>query len=351
MRVVVALSGGVDSSVAAALLKSQGYEVIGIHLLLYNQGVVCCGAVDGGMAKRVAARLGIPFYVVDLRNEFEKLVVEKFCMEYAQGRTPNPCIWCNEHIKFPILQIKAQELDAKYIATGHYARIKIGAEGIYQLLRGVEYKKDQSYFLYTLNQAQLSSLLLPIGEYTKQQIRRIAGELGLPSFSVAESQEICFISGCHYARFINERHPELFVPGPIYDVTGKQVGIHSGIINFTVGQRKGLRIALGKRQYVVKIDARENAIYIGSEDNVFQTQVWAKNCRWVRGEPPLGKIRVWAKLRSQSSGGWAEILPFSDDGVYVKFAEPQWAPTPGQAVVFWNDEEVIGGGIIERSEK
>ncbi len=351
MRAVVAISGGIDSSVAAALLKSQGYEVIGVHLLLYSNGTACCGAVDGGMAKRAGAKLGIPFYTINLTTEFERLVVENFCMEYAQGRTPNPCIRCNEQIKFEILRAKAQQLAAQYIATGHYARIKRDAEGRYHLLRGVDSAKDQSYFLYMLNQQQIATLLFPVGEYTKQQVRRIAGDFDLPTASVAESQEICFIPDNRYVRFIKNRHPELFVPGPIYDTTGKLLGNHSGIINFTVGQRKGLRIALGKRRYVVRINAQQNAVYIGGEDEVYQTQVWAKDCRWVQGEPPAGKTRVWAKVRYQGPGGFAEISRVSDEVVYVKFAQPQWSPTPGQAVVFWRDEEVIGGGIIERSEK
>jgi tRNA-specific 2-thiouridylase len=352
MRVVVAMSGGVDSSVASALLKARGYEVIGITMRLFDSLVSsnsCCGSADGGMAKRAAAHLGIPFYTLNLTREFEKLVIENFLNEYSRGRTPNPCIRCNELIKFQILHQKSRQLGANFIATGHYARIKRDKQGFYHLLKGIDQNKDQSYFLYTLNQTQLERLLLPLGEFFKSQVRQMARDFGLPNAEMEESQEICFVPDNDYANFLKKRCPGLFQPGPIQDSSGRFLGEHSGIANFTIGQRKGLKIALGERRYVIRIDLEKNAIIIGGEEEVYQRQVWAKDCRWVLGKPPAGKFRAWAKVRYQGPGSnaWIECLP---DLIYVVFEEPQWGPTPGQAIVFYNGEEVLGGATIVRSK-
>ncbi|MEO0021590.1 MAG: tRNA 2-thiouridine(34) synthase MnmA [candidate division WOR-3 bacterium] len=350
MRVVAALSGGVDSAVAAALLKAQGYEVIGIHLLLAECDSLCCGSAGALNARRVAAALNIPFYVLNLKAEFQRMVVEPFIAEYGRGRTPNPCIECNRRIKFDILRHRAAQLGAGLIATGHYARINRDENGVFHLRKGADHSKDQSYFLYTLNQEQLAGLLLPLGEYEKQEVRQRARELGLPNAEQKESQEICFIPDNDYAGFLRKRQPELFQPGPVYDTAGRLLGEHKGIVNFTIGQRKGLRMAFGDRRYVVKIDARQHAIYLGGEAEVYQTRVWSENVHWVAGRPPVGTVRVWAKVRYQGAGGSALVEPLPGDRVYVKFDQPQWAPTPGQAVVFWDGDEVLGGGTIEQSK-
>ncbi|MGB9742938.1 MAG: tRNA 2-thiouridine(34) synthase MnmA [candidate division WOR-3 bacterium] len=349
MRVVCALSGGVDSAVAAALLKQQGYEVIGVHLRLFEQGSLCCGSAGYESARRLAGQLGIPFYVMNLQAEFEQLVINDFCAEYRQGRTPNPCIRCNRLIKFGLLRQRAVALGAEFIATGHYARIVKDQSGRFHLYRGVDPGKEQSYFLYHTSQEQLAGLLLPVGAMTKGQVRMRARELGLPNAERPESQEICFIPDNDYARFLKKRHPEFFQAGPVYDLSGRRLGTHSGIVNFTIGQRKGLGLALGERRYVVRIDPGENAVYLGTENDAYQRRVWAGAVHWI-GPAPAGPVRVWAKVRYQSPGGKAVVNPLPDFRVYIEFDEPQWAPTPGQAVVLYDGDEVLGGGTIEASQ-
>jgi tRNA-specific 2-thiouridylase len=349
MRVTVGLSGGVDSAVAAGLLKEQGYEVIGVHFSFSKQGSGCCGNAGYERAKRVAANLKIPFYVVNLHLEFEKMVIDNFCAEYARGRTPNPCIRCNQFIKFDFLRERAKVVEANFIATGHYARIVRDATGRFHLYRGIDPGKDQSYFLYTLNQEQLATLLLPLGDLRKVYVRQKARDWGLPNAEQTESQEVCFIPDNDYVQFLRSRHPELFRPGPVYDTAGRRLGTHSGIVNFTIGQRKGLGLALGERRYVVKIVPEENAIYLGRENEVYHTRVWAEAVHLI--EPVSEqRLRVWAKVRYQSDGGQALVEFLSKERVFVQFETPQWAPTPGQAIVFYDGDCVLGGGIIERSE-
>lgn len=346
MRVAVALSGGVDSAVAAALLRAQGYEVIGVHLLFSRSG-------DGGaglnLVREVGSRLGIEVQVLDFSREFEQLVIEPFCREYGAGRTPNPCIVCNRRLKFELLHKELARSGVELIATGHYARIVRDEAGSFHLLRGVDPRKDQSYFLYTLDQEQLGRVLFPVGGITKEEVREQAQRFGLPNAERLESQEICFIPDGDYTGFIRRRHPEFFQPGPVYDTSGRLLGSHEGIAGFTIGQRRGIKLALGERRYVVRIDAPSRAVYLGGEEEVYQTQVWAGDVHWVSGRPPAEKVRVWAKVRYQGPGGFAEVEPLPDNRVYVKFEQPQWAPTPGQAVVFWQGDEVLGGGTIEQS--
>uniref|UniRef100_A0A7C4CBJ3 tRNA-specific 2-thiouridylase MnmA n=1 Tax=candidate division WOR-3 bacterium TaxID=2052148 RepID=A0A7C4CBJ3_UNCW3 len=357
MKVVAALSGGVDSAVAAALLKEQGFDVIGVTMRLYEDGPErsdgrgCCGSRAVREARRVAALLKIPFYALDFRQRFSEDVIEPFCNEYEQGRTPNPCIRCNEGIKFGALLERARELGAERVATGHYARIAWDDSGGRHLLKGADSEKEQSYFLHVLTQEQLMRTLFPVGDLKKRRVREIARELGLPNADRPESQEICFVPDDDYARFLKARRPGMFRPGPVLDTAGNVLGEHKGIAGFTVGQRKGLGIALGERRYVVRIDAAANAVVLGREDEARARVVVAERVNWIAGRPPLEAFWAVAKVRYQGEGGRALVEPLADGMVCVVFDEPQWAPTPGQAVVFWQGEELLGGGTIVETRR
>jgi len=357
MKVVAALSGGVDSAVAAAFLKEQGFEVIGVTMRLYEEGPErkdgrgCCGSRAVREARRVAARLKIPFYALDFRPQFEAMVIDQFCTEYAQGRTPNPCIRCNELLKFGLLAERARQLGAGKVATGHYARIGRDEAGRRRLLRGADKGKDQSYFLYVLTQEQLGRTLFPVGDLSKARVREIARELKLPNADKPESQEICFVPDDDYAGFLRVRQPELFRAGPVLDTGGNVLGGHQGIAGFTTGQRKGLGIAFGERRYVVRLDSEQNAVVLGTEEEAYGSVVEAESVNWVTGEAPARSFRARAKVRYQGEGGSAQVQPLDGNRVRVAFDEPQWAPTPGQAVVFWQGEELVGGGTIVSSSR
>ena len=366
-RVLVAMSGGVDSSVAAALLKEQGHDVVGVTMRLYDDerpgegGRGCCGFGGSRDAARVASRLRFPHYTWDFRKEFEASVIEDFCSEYGRGRTPNPCLRCNEVLKFTELLGRAEQLGADLIATGHYARIRetqtadcklqtddsIGMQVAWQLLKGVDASKDQSYFLYAMTQEQLAKVLMPVGGYTKAQVRDIARKLDLPVAEKAESQDICFVPDNDYAGFLKRRRPELFQAGPVLDTGGNVLGRHEGIAGFTVGQRKGLGLAFGERRYVVRLDHERNAVVLGDENDVRTRVVEARDPRWVSGSDPTEPFRAHASVRYQSRGGDALVEPIGSGRVRVTFDEPQWAPTPGQAVVFWQGDCTLGGATIE----
>jgi tRNA-specific 2-thiouridylase len=349
------MSGGVDSSVAAALLKERGTDVVGVTMYLHEEerepkgGRGCCGSRAIRDAARVASTLGIPHYAWDFRKEFEAAVVEDFCAEYARGRTPNPCIRCNERVKFTALLGRAAELGAGMIATGHHARIVRDDNGAWRLCKGADARKDQSYFLYSMTQEQMARVLMPVGEYTKDQVRGIARRLGLPVAEKPESQEICFVPDDDYAGFLRRRRPELLRAGSVLDTGGNVVGGHEGIAGFTVGQRKGLGLAFGERRYVVRIDASTNSVVLGEKNEARGRVIEAGDVNWISGRPPELPVRTWAKVRYQSRGGAAAVEPFGGDRARVVFDEPQWAPTPGQAVVFWQDDAVLGGGTIEQS--
>jgi tRNA-specific 2-thiouridylase len=373
VRVVAAMSGGVDSAVAAALLKEQGYDVVGVTMRLYDEGQGrgsseagsrelgvnsdgegsrgCCGGEGIRSAARAAAALGIPHYAWDFRDTFEREVIADFCSEYGRGRTPNPCLRCNSLVKFRYLLGRAQGLNAAVVATGHYARIVRDATGRWHLLRAVDASRDQSYFLYEMTQEQLGRVMMPLGGLCKSEVREWARRLGLPVAERPDSQEICFVPDDDYAGFLRRRRPELFRPGPVVDTAGRRLGGHQGLAAFTIGQRKGLGIALGERMYVVRLDAEVNTVVLGRDEDCRHRVVEAGTLTWVAGAAPGTPCRVQARVRSQGQGSEVTLGALGPDRARVVFDEPQWAPTPGQAVVFWNGDEVLGGGTIEESRR
>lgn len=352
-RVVVAMSGGVDSAVAAGLLARQGYEVIGITMRLWTSEDpdtprhhrLCCSVEDTDDARQAAQALGIPHYVLNLERQFRESVVDYFCREYERGRTPNPCLACNEHVKFRSLLTRAEALEAEFMATGHYARIG-RTDGRYRLLRGVDDNKDQSYVLFTLSQARLARLLFPIGHHRKEEVRRLAAEMGLPVAGKPESADICFIPDNDYRSFLNGRLGQ--AAGEIRDAGGRLLGRHQGVAAFTVGQRRGLGVATGEKRFVTAIDPARNLVVIGSEEELLSDELWAEDVSWVAGSPPPSGTSVEAKIRYRSPAAPAEVHPHGD-GFRVLFRQPQRAITPGQAVVFYRGDEVLGGGTITSS--
>ncbi len=346
-RVAVAMSGGVDSSLTAALLQEAGYEVIGATMQIWPSDKQafggCCSVEAIEAAKRVAHNLDIPHYVMNFRDIFAQRVIADFCEEYSLGRTPNPCIRCNQYIKFDALLKRIKELDADFLATGHYARIEQSPDG-YRLLKAVDPAKDQSYFLYTLTQRELQHLLLPLGDLHKVEVRRMAAERGLPTADRRESQDICFIPDNDYRAFIAEYIPTK--PGDIVDTEDKILGEHPGLAQYTVGQRHGLGLASNERLYVLRLDAANNRLVVGIEDKLLSDRLLATELSWVSGKAPRQPIDVTAKIRYQSPEAAAEL--HLDDGVAeVNFHQPQKAIAPGQAVVFYQGDAVLGGGIIE----
>ena len=338
------MSGGVDSSVAAALLKDQGYEVISVTMPVWPLNELT------DEAQRVAHKLGIPHYVVNFCEIFEGKVVTDFCREYSRGRTPNPCIRCNQYIKFGALLNRARELDANLIATGHYARIEKSNER-YILKKGVDTTKDQSYALYTMTQDRLEHTLMPLGNLTKERVRQIAQELGLPVASKPESQEICFIPDNDYPRFLEEHMSQATKPGPILNRKGNILGEHRGIIHYTIGQRRGLGIPAKEPLYVVAIDPDRNAVIIGSRNDVYEDELIADEINWIAFEEPPQPIEVKAKIRYLHRKARALVNPLGNGRARIKFEEPQMAITPGQAVVFYDGEVVVGGGTIEQGNR
>ncbi len=348
-RVIVGMSGGVDSSVAAALLQQQGYDVIGVTMRLWTEPdpegfsgrKQCCSIEDVDDARRVAQKLGIPHYTLNLERQFNAQVVDYFVAEYARGRTPNPCLACNEQIKFKALLERAIALDADFLATGHYAR-RIEAGGRFRLLRALDEEKDQSYVLYTLGQRELHRVLFPLGELRKPQVRAIAAELGLGVAQKPDSVEICFVPGNDYRAFVAARVPQR--PGAIVDEQGTVVGEHAGIANFTVGQRKGLG-AHGDRRFVTELRPADNIVVIGPEAALLAGTLHAEQLRWTQGEPPEPDARVDVKIRYRSRPLPAR-LHVDGDRATVALETPQRAVTPGQSAVFYRGDEVLGGGTI-----
>ena len=340
------MSGGVDSSVAAAILKNEGYDVIGITMQIWPRDNTmgsngCCGLGAIEDARKVAASLGINHYVLNFREVFARKVIANFYQEYSLGRTPNPCIRCNQHIKFDVLQRRAVELDATFIATGHYARVQQVGAG-YNLLKGIDPAKDQSYFLYTLTQQQLARLLLPIGNITKRQVRKMAAAMGLPTAARKESQDICFIPKGDYRSFIGKYLD--IEAGYIVDAKGNILGKHRGLPFYTIGQRHKLDLDSEQRLYVLKLYAASNQIMVGPEGELFAHSLTAAKLNWIAGKTPEGN-GVTARIRYKAAETPVE-LGIEDGNVEVCFERPQRAITPGQAVVFYRGEQVLGGGTI-----
>lgn len=376
--VVVAMSGGVDSSLAAFLLKEKGYQVVGISMKLWDFKEVggdthpdgrCCSIEALNDARAVCEKMEIPHYVVDFKDNFKEKVISNFVEEYEKGRTPNPCIICNTEIKWRCLWEKSEALGADFLATGHYARIKY-EEGSkrFLLLKGIDPTRDQSYALWGLSQKNLSQTQFPLGEFTKKEVRAKAKKHELKVAEKSESQEICFVADDDYARFIKEwldkqgqgtapsgvegprawGQGKKIQPGPIFNLKGERIGEHKGIPFYTIGQRRGLSIALGKPLYVVRIEADKNAIYVGENDDLFKATFVASNLNWIAFDALEKEIACEIKIRYQHKPQAGRISPLTKDEVIVKFEKPERAITPGQSAVFYQDDVVLGGGIIDR---
>ncbi len=352
--VIVALSGGVDSAVSAWKLRQQGFDLLGVTFKLWEfpcrgerRDNLCCSAEGIEATKSLATKLGIPHITEDVSEEFFDRVVRDFYEQYRRGRTPNPCIVCNPHIKWDNLIRVADRVGAEFVATGHYARVFRRFDGTYNLLRGADRKKDQSYFLYRLTQSHLSRTIFPVGSLTKEQTRSIADTVGLPLSSPRESQEICFLPCGNIEDFFRRFIPEAVQPGPIYDISGKRIGTHRGIAFYTIGQREGLGGGFPTKMYVIQILPRENAIVIGPAEYLMRKRFVVKNLNWIRRVKfPL---HATVRIRHRHADSPATITPLSDDAVLVKFKNPQRAITPGQSAVFYDGLVVLGGGTIDRT--
>jgi tRNA-specific 2-thiouridylase len=354
-RVVLAMSGGVDSSLAALLLKEQGHDVIGLFMRTgahtaednradHKKG--CCSAIDAGDARRVADRLDIPFYALDFEREFDR-IIDYFADEYLAGRTPNPCVVCNSWLKFGQLWTYGAQLDADFIATGHYARLLRDGDRV-ELHRAADPDKDQSYVLYGIRKEVLPRLLFPIGDRRKEEVRVLARTAGLGVADKPDSVEICFVPDGDHAGLIRQRRPERATAGKFVDTAGAVLGEHDGIERFTIGQRKGLGIAAASRRYVLKIVPEANEVVLGDREELLTSGLRASAVNWL-DEPPMGELRCLAKIRYRHAPAPAVVTPTSDGGVRVLFAQPQSAVTPGQAVVFYDGTRVLGGGWIEEA--
>jgi tRNA-specific 2-thiouridylase len=346
------MSGGVDSSVAAALLKQQGYEVIGMMLRLWSEpgkeeSNRCCTPDSMAQARRVAAKLDIPFYVVDAKDVFRKTVVEYFLEGYAAGGTPNPCLVCNRSIRWEFLLNHALALGADFMATGHYVRRQEAKDGRIKLLRAVDPLKDQSYVLHVLTQEKLRHALFPIGDYPKTEIRKIAESFGLPTASRPDSQDLCFLAGDDYRNFLQRNAAEMLKPGEIVTRDGRVVGRHNGLPNYTIGQRKGLGLASPVPLYVLGKNAVDNTVVVGTADELGSSELTARDVNWLGGDVPSAPFRAEVKIRYSARPAWAWVTPLNDGQAQVQFEAPVRDVTAGQAAVFYVEDEVLGGGIIQ----
>lgn len=358
-KIVVAMSGGVDSSVAAALFKEQGHEVIGMMLRLWSQPGkesenACCTLESLSLAEQVARQLDIPFHVIDAKQPFRDIVVNYFLSSYERGETPNPCLICNRHIRWGVLRDHALALGADFIATGHYVRLRRKTSGEIQLLRGVDRGKDQAYVLHVLNQVQLRQSLFPVGNYPKSEIRALARKFNLPVAEKSDSQDLCFLSGGDYRDFLREYAPQTTHPGKIISRSGDVLGEHQGLAFYTIGQRKGLGIAAPNPLYVLAKDMSKNQLIVGEKDELGQKEMRVAKINWISGKAPLQLFRAEVKIRYTAKEAWAEITPTNATQAQtcpescrrVTFDAPQRDITPGQSAVFYDGEICLGGGVI-----
>jgi len=352
-RVAVAMSGGVDSSVAAALLVEQGYDVLGIMLRLWSESGQdnhnrCCTPDAMAYARQVAVQLGIPFYPIDARNVFYDQVVEYFIRDYMKGITPNPCIRCNHNIRWDFLLNHAMAFGASHLATGHYARINLDNDRK-RLLKAVDEQKDQSYVLHVLNQEQLSHTIFPLGEYRKEEVRQLASDFKLPVADRGDSQDLCFLGNGDYRDFLTRHSNGITTEGEIINLQGDYLGQHSGLAMYTIGQRRGLGISSAVPLYVLEKDLEKNSLVVGTKNQRLKDRLWAENVNWVSISPRREPIHASVKIRYKSMEEHARIIPTAADKVEVTFENPIPDITPGQAAVFYDGEYCLGGGIIQRS--
>ncbi len=359
--VVIAMSGGVDSSVAAALLKEQGYNVIGMMLRLWSEPGResenrCCTVDSMSLARRIAAQLDIPFYALDAKNVFRETVVQHFIEGYQAGVTPNPCLVCNRKIRWGFLLEQALALGADFMATGHYARVKtadgrpktaVSGRRSIELLKALDDRKDQSYVLHVLTQEQLRHARFPLGAYTKDEVRRMAGEFGLPVASRADSQDLCFLGDSSYGEFLQRNAPQVVNPGPILNTRGEVIGQHRGLAFYTIGQRRGLGIAAAHPLYVQEKDLARNALIVAPLEELGRSELTASEVNWIAGAPPEAPLRAEVKIRYKARPSWGLVTPLPGGRAHVRFEEPLRDITPGQAAVFYDGEVCLGGGIIE----
>jgi len=348
-RVVVGLSGGVDSSVTAALLQKQGMDVIGVMLRLWSEPGkenICCD--DDGLrsARQIAGKLGIPFHAINAEEEFFHQVVQPFINGYTNGITPNPCLWCNRYIRWGFLLKQLRLFQADYIATGHYARLRSTEFGKVQLLKGKDPTKDQSYVLHVLSQSDLQQTLLPLGDLTKKEVRKLAEKYELPAAQRPDSQDLCFVAGGDYRRFLEDQNPGSIEPGPIQDTDGNLLGQHSGLAYYTIGQRKGLGISPSEPHYVVKKITGINTLVVGPREKLGKIQLTAERINWISGQVPEHAFQAEVKIRYQSNFEPAQIQPVSNQSALIQFDKPLPDITPGQAAVIYQGEICLGGGTI-----
>ncbi len=346
-KVVVALSGGVDSSVAAALLKQQGYEVVGLTLRLWTDPAHPPVSDAVSAARQSAATLDIPLHVVDIADTFHREIVQFFLSEYGGGVTPNPCVRCNRLVKWGILLEQALALGAAYLATGHYARTRLAGDGRYELVRAEDHSKDQSYVLHVLTQERLRHAIFPVGGTLKTEVRNLAREFGLSAAGRSDSQDLCFLAGEDYRDFIRRNAPQAAIPGPILTRAGKVIGEHQGLAFYTIGQRKGLGISSPVPLYVLAKDAVKNTLIVGVRSELGSRQLTANSVNWISGDVPAEPFRAQVKTRYTAKEAWALVTPIDGNGVEVLFDDPQRDITPGQAAVIYDHDIVLGGGLIQ----
>jgi tRNA-uridine 2-sulfurtransferase len=357
IRVVVAMSGGVDSSVAAALLVEQGYDVIGIMMRLWAEESTpgcehnrCCTPEQMNDARRIADKLSIPFYVLDTKDVFRNTVVEYFITQHSKALTPNPCLECNRHIRFTHLFNHALTLDADYLATGHYARIEETSDGVYLLKKGIDETKDQSYVLSVLQQKHLKHTMFPLGTYPKSEVRELAAKFGLPTASKQDSQDLCFLGDGDYRRFLTDYAPQIMKSGPIALKSGEIIGEHHGLANYTIGQRRGLGVSYKEPLYVVEINPGHNTLIVGTDAELNKSRLTAKNMNWISDNTPIEPFQAEVKIRYKSTPTQALIRPLENRRVAVDFDEPLKDITPGQGAVIYKGDTCLGVGTIERDD-